>query len=117
MSEPNNYNRIALAACFGTFIEWYDFLTFATLAVHFAALFFPADDPVAGLLFSLAAFGIGMVVRPLGAFPNPEDLAFARPAPRRHLYHVLFDQPPIWDEGKAGDTVMVEIFEHWLEEA
>jgi len=67
MSEPNNYNRIALAACFGTFIEWYDFLTFATLAVHFAALFFPADDPVAGLLYSLATFGIGMVVRPLGA--------------------------------------------------
>jgi MFS family permease len=67
MSQPNSYNRIALAACFGTFIEWYDFLTFATLAVHFAALFFPADDPVAGLLYSLAAFGIGMVVRPLGA--------------------------------------------------
>ncbi|MFM7227555.1 MAG: MFS transporter, partial [Betaproteobacteria bacterium] len=39
----------------------------ATLAVHFAALFFPADDPVAGLLYSLATFGIGMVVRPLGA--------------------------------------------------
>ncbi len=67
MSAPNNYNRIALAACFGTFIEWYDFLTFATLAVHFAALFFPTDDPVAGLLYSLATFGIGMVVRPLGA--------------------------------------------------
>lgn len=61
------YRRIALAACFGTFIEWYDFLTFATLAVHFAALFFPADDPVAGLLYSLATFGMGMVVRPLGA--------------------------------------------------
>jgi hypothetical protein len=60
---------------------------------------------------------MGQVVRPLGAFPNPEDLAFARLAPRRQLYHVLFDQPPIWDEGKAGDTVMVEIFEHWLEEA
>jgi MFS family permease len=67
MPESNNYNRIALAACFGTFIEWYDFLTFATLAVHFASLFFPADDPVAGLLYSLATFGIGMVVRPLGA--------------------------------------------------
>lgn len=58
---------MALAACFGTFIEWYDFLTFATLAVHFAVLFFPADDPVAGLLYSLATFGMGMVVRPLGA--------------------------------------------------
>jgi MFS family permease len=61
------YRKVALAACFGTFIEWYDFLTFATLAVHFAALFFPANDPVAGLLYSLATFGMGMVVRPLGA--------------------------------------------------
>ncbi len=61
------YRKVALAACFGTFIEWYDFLTFATLAVHFSVLFFPADDPVAGLLYSLATFGIGMVVRPLGA--------------------------------------------------
>ncbi|MDP1655282.1 MAG: MFS transporter [Hylemonella sp.] len=61
------YRKVALAACFGTFIEWYDFLTFATLAVHFAVLFFPADDPVAGLLYSLATFGMGMVVRPLGA--------------------------------------------------
>ena len=67
MSNQSNYQRIALAACFGTFIEWYDFLTFATLAVHFAILFFPADDPVAGLLYSLATFGMGMVVRPLGA--------------------------------------------------
>ena len=67
MSDASSYKRIALAACFGTFIEWYDFLTFATLAVHFAVLFFPADDPVAGLLYSLATFGMGMVVRPLGA--------------------------------------------------
>ncbi len=67
MSDAPSYKRIALAACFGTFIEWYDFLTFATLAVHFAVLFFPADDPVAALLYSLATFGMGMVVRPLGA--------------------------------------------------
>ncbi len=66
-SDFQRYRKVALAACFGTFIEWYDFLTFATLAVHFAVLFFPADDPVAGLLYSLATFGIGMVVRPLGA--------------------------------------------------
>lgn len=66
-TEGAHYRKVALAACFGTFIEWYDFLTFATLAVHFAVLFFPADDPVAGLLYSLATFGMGMVVRPLGA--------------------------------------------------
>jgi len=61
------YRKVALAACFGTFIEWYDFLTYATLATHFAALFFPANDPVSGLLYSLATFGLGLVVRPLGA--------------------------------------------------
>ncbi|WP_135467762.1 SH3-like domain-containing protein [Crenalkalicoccus roseus] len=59
----------------------------------------------------------GTVERVLGAFPNPEDLAFARPAPRRVLYHVLFDQPPLWREGEPGDQVLVEIFEHWLEPA
>lgn len=66
-AEAAGYRKVALAACFGTFIEWYDFLTFATLAVHFAVLFFPANDPVAGLLYSLLTFGLGMVVRPLGA--------------------------------------------------
>jgi hypothetical protein len=59
----------------------------------------------------------GRVVRPLGAFSNPEDLAFARPAPRRPLYHVAFDQPSVWQEGRPGDELLVEIFEHWLEPA
>ncbi|HWU85209.1 MAG TPA: MFS transporter [Rhodocyclaceae bacterium] len=61
------YRKIAIAACFGTFVEWYDFLTFASLATYFANLFFPSEDPVAGLLYSLATFGMGMVVRPIGA--------------------------------------------------
>jgi nitrile hydratase len=57
----------------------------------------------------------GVVERPLGAFPNPEDLAFGRPAARVPLYHVRFDQPSLFDEGQPGDTLLVEIFEHWLE--
>jgi hypothetical protein len=59
----------------------------------------------------------GTVVRQLGAFPNPEDLAFARPATSRALYHVRFDQPAVWQQGHAGDELVVEIFEHWLEPA
>jgi MFS family permease len=59
--------RVALAACFGTFLEWYDFLTFATLASYFAVLFYPPDNPVTALLASLGTFGVGMVVRPIGA--------------------------------------------------
>lgn len=59
--------QVVVAACFGTFLEWYDFLTFASLATYFGTLFFPAEDPVAALLASLATFAVGMLVRPLGA--------------------------------------------------
>ena len=65
--DSHSYRKVAIAACFGTFLEWYDFLTFATLAVVFAPLFFPSSDPNTALLASLATFGVGMVVRPMGA--------------------------------------------------
>lgn len=66
-ADSASYRQVATAACFGTFLEWYDFLTFAALASHLAQIFFPQTDPVAALLASLATFGVGMVVRPLGA--------------------------------------------------
>jgi MFS family permease len=66
-APPAIPRKVILAACFGTFIEWYDFLTFAALATYFGALFFPPENQTAGLLASLATFGVGMVVRPLGS--------------------------------------------------
>lgn len=70
-NQPNSaavtQRKVIIAACFGTFLEWYDFLTFASLAIYFSVLFFPPDNPTAALLASLATFGVGMVVRPLGA--------------------------------------------------
>ena len=57
----------------------------------------------------------GRVVRCLGAFPNPEDLAFGRPAAVIPLYHVAFDPVAVWPEGARQDELLVEIFEHWLE--
>jgi MFS family permease len=73
--------KVVLAACFGTFLEWYDFLTFATLATYFSVLFFPPENPTAALLMSLATFGVGMVVRPLGSalFGNLADRFGRRP--------------------------------------
>ena len=59
----------------------------------------------------------GTIVCQLGAYPNPEDLAFARPAGTRDLYHVRFDQPAIWQEGRPGDELLIELYEHWLEPA
>ncbi len=58
----------------------------------------------------------GRVVRRLGAFRNPEDLAFARPAATIPLYHVTFAAPALWP-GSTADDVLVELFEHWLEPA
>jgi MFS family permease len=66
-ASSHSFRKVAIAACFGTFLEWYDFLTFATLAVVFGPLFFPSSDPSTALLASLATFGVGMVVRPIGA--------------------------------------------------
>ncbi len=57
----------------------------------------------------------GHIVRHLGDYPNPEDLAFARPAANRALYHVEFDRRAIWPEGSANDRLVVELYEHWLE--
>ena len=58
----------------------------------------------------------GVVVRHLGDFPNPEDLAFDRPAARLPLYHVRFERSALWDGGqREGDDILIEIFEPWLE--
>ena len=58
----------------------------------------------------------GKVVRHLGEFPNPEDIAFERPAPLRALYHVSFPLRQIWPDA-SGDELVIEIYEHWLEAA
>ena len=56
----------------------------------------------------------GVVVRHLGRFRNPEDLAFARPAELLDLYHVGFRAQGLWPDA-GGDEVMVEIYGPWLE--
>jgi nitrile hydratase len=57
----------------------------------------------------------GRIVRHLGDYPNPEDLAFARPAATHKLYHVTFPMSELWPDGRANDALVVELYEHWLE--
>jgi nitrile hydratase subunit beta len=58
---------------------------------------------------------IGTVLRHLGDYPNPEDLAFGRPAQRLPLYHVQFKRYGLWDGGRADDDILIEIFVPRLE--
>ena len=58
---------VITAASLGTIFEWYDFYIYGALAVFFGALFFPPGNDTAAFLASLATFGAGFAVRPLGA--------------------------------------------------
>lgn len=58
---------VIAASSAGTLIEWYDFYIFGSLAAVLAVKFFPHDNPTAAFLSTLAAFGVGFVVRPFGA--------------------------------------------------
>ena len=62
----------------------------------------------------------GVVERLCGAYPNPEELAYARSGkPRQPLYRVRFAQREVWPDyaGAPADTVDLEIYQHWLEPA
>ncbi|MCK1319305.1 MHS family MFS transporter (plasmid) [Bradyrhizobium sp. 4] len=58
---------VVLASSAGTVIEWYDFYLYGSLAVFFSTLFYPANDPTAAVLISVATFATGFVIRPFGA--------------------------------------------------
>jgi MFS family permease len=58
---------VIFASTLGTVFEWYDFFVYGTLATVIAKLFFPSASATAGLLLTLATFGAGFGVRPIGA--------------------------------------------------
>jgi len=65
---PNKPGTVLFASLIGTTIEFYDFYIYATAAVLvFPQLFFPASDPGAATLQSLATFAIAFLARPVGS--------------------------------------------------
>jgi MFS family permease len=66
-NSTKNIWTVIGASSAGTLIEWYDFYIFGSLATIIAKNFFPQTDPTAALLFTLATFATGFVVRPFGA--------------------------------------------------
>ena len=64
----NSPRRVLLASLAGTTIEFFDFYIFATAAVLvFPTQFFPAADPAAAVLQSLATFALAFFARPVGS--------------------------------------------------
>jgi hypothetical protein len=58
----------------------------------------------------------GVIERVFGAYPNPEALAFGQPGlPAQPLYQVRFAQAPLWAKAASIDTVVADLYEHWLE--
>jgi len=60
--------RRAIVSCaIGNFVELFDFLIFGLFAAQIGANFFPRTDPLASLLATFATYGVGFVMRPVGA--------------------------------------------------
>lgn len=56
-----------VAGVIGNVLEWYDFAIYAFLVPVLSGLFFTTQSPATAVLLSLAVFGSGFVMRPLGA--------------------------------------------------
>lgn len=63
----NNSRKATVACALGNALEMYDFTIYSFFAVIIAKNFFPAQSPIASLLMSLTAFGVGFLMRPVGA--------------------------------------------------
>lgn len=68
-ASSNRKTWIAVfAASSGTLLEFYDLALYAFFIGTIAKQFFPSADPVASLLLTFAAFGVGYIARPVGSF-------------------------------------------------
>ena len=59
--------RTIVATSIGNMLEWYDFTVYALFAGYIAESFFPGDGADVRLAKAFLFFGLGFVVRPLGA--------------------------------------------------
>ena len=68
VGTPRSGVKLVIAAsALGTMFEWYDFFLYGTLATIIGQHFFPAGNESVSLLITLATFGVGFGMRPLGA--------------------------------------------------
>ena len=66
-ANSRNQRRAIVSASLGNSFEWYDFTVYALFSIYIAGEFFPGGGPTLELVKAFLAFGVGFVVRPLGA--------------------------------------------------
>ena len=66
-SERSKNIKAVVRVASGNFLEMYDFMVYGYYAKYIAQTFFPTDSEFASLMLSLATFGAGFLMRPLGA--------------------------------------------------
>ena len=65
---PKTPKKAALSGWIGSALDYYDFAVYAqAAALVFPGIFFPSGNPTVALVASLATYGVGYVVRPIGA--------------------------------------------------
>ena len=66
-ASPTQSRKGVFAVVLGNAVEFFDFGVYATFAVLIGQVFFPSENAFASLMASVITFGVGFVVRPLGA--------------------------------------------------
>ena len=66
-NPATNLSKIIAVSSVGSILEWYDLCLFGSLATVMSTCFFPKTDPTAALLYTIALFGAGILMRPIGA--------------------------------------------------
>ncbi len=72
LSPPHEVSRretigAVVRVASGNFLEMYDFIVYGYYATYIAKTFFPARSEFASLMLSLTTFGVGYLMRPIGA--------------------------------------------------
>src|SRR2546423_14196244 len=66
-AERRQKSRTVFRVASGNFLEMYDFMIFGYFSAAIGRAYFPAQSAFPSLMFSLATFAVGFMVRPLGA--------------------------------------------------
>ena len=67
LPHPPITPRQVAAAVAGNALEFYDFTVYSTFASQIGATFFPSKTPFVSLILTLLTFGVGFLLRPIGA--------------------------------------------------